>query len=488
MKKNIFIRAASVILTVLTIIPALYSCSDNQNETEISSGAAETEAETEQELYKASYLPSEDYGGYVFRMITVPDNISDVDEENGEIINDAYYKRNLIIEERYNIVFEQSLVAAYDDLTSTFRKSALAASDDFDLCRLIMRDAFSLSLEGYVARVSELPYLDISQDWYIHYVNDELTIADKLLFAYSDDCVGALEGMFCVFFNKSIIDELNLASPYDLTDSGEWTVDKFFTEAQAAVNDVNGDGKYTIEDDRWGIISEHDMLLPSMWVGAGMKTIEKDEDDIPYFAAHGNEKLYTLLKNVYDYWIQDGVCYDSFLNIAYDENNRIYARSFYISGSGLFVVNGFGTASQLRDMEDDFGIVPLPKYDDTQENYYTRLCDGWLNLPLYCATDLSRTSVIMESLAVETKNYVIPAIYNEALLNKYIRDEKSVTMLETIQSNRIIDLGDTIWMNPVREIFMDCFRAKKPDFASAAEKKYETVMKTIDKTLESLSD
>ncbi|MDD4773087.1 MAG: hypothetical protein PHZ09_05710 [Eubacteriales bacterium] len=476
-------KLISVLLVAAALLPA---CSDKADITDSPQSAAAETVSAESELYAAPYLPDADYEGYVFRMVTVPGYPSHVTAENGDIVNDAYYRRNQIIEERYNIEFEESQVPDYNTLTVTFRNSAAAASDDFDLCRLIMRDAFSLALEGYVAPVSQLPYLDITQDWYIHYVNEELSIGGELLFAYSDDCVDTLEGMFCVFFNKALSEQLNLTSPYELTDSGGWTLEAFYSAAAAAIDDLNGDGKYTLEEDRWGIISEHDMILPSMWVGAGKKTVAKDADDIPYFIAHGDETLYSLLTDVYDFWITDGMCYDSFLKIAYNEKNRIYARGYFIAGSAMFIVNGFGTASRLRDMESDFGIVPLPKYDEVQQSYYTRLCDGWLNLPLYCAADLSRTGVIMESLAVESKNYVIPAIYDRALLNKYIRDEETVRMLDIIQRNRIIDLGDTIWMAAVRNIFMDCFRQKKPEFASAVEKNVKSVEKTIEKTLEAM--
>ena len=32
----------------------------------------------------------------------------------------------------------------------------------------------------------------------------------------------------------------------------------------------------------------------------------------------------------------------------------------------------FGTIGNSRDMEDDFAVLPMPKYDETQKNYYSR--------------------------------------------------------------------------------------------------------------------
>ncbi len=473
------------LLLILTAGYPLIACAektaDSLSETAFVSTAAETAVETD--WYSADYLPDKDLEGYLFRFVSMAGNPSHVAEENGDIVNDAYYKRNRIISERYNMAFAVSDVPGYPDLTSTFKKSVLAASDDFDLCRIIMRDAFSCALEGYVMPLESLTYVDITKDWYIHYVNDELTIGDTLYFAYSDECMDAFTGAMCVFFNKGIVENLNMDDPYDLVVKGTWTLDKFLSTAMEAISDIDGDGEMTIND-RYGIIDEHDMLIPSMWVGAGIKTIDKDGDNLPYFAATGNDKLVSLIETFYDNWILEGFNYDSFLSLGYDEKNRIIANGFYMEDKGLYTVRGFGSAESLREMTTDFGIIPLPKYSEDQTDYYSRICDGWLNIVPFCAPDAERTSIIMEALAVETKNYVIPAYYENALLNKFIRDEESVEMLNIIQKNRTLDLGDSIWYTTVREVFINCFRNKTKTFASAMEKNAEKINKTIEKAVE----
>lgn len=272
----------------------LGSCAQ-QSDTEQTSVEAENTSDESSDVsyYSADYLPDKNYDGYIFRVVTVPEWPTDVSEENGDVVNDAYYKRNRIIEDRYNIRFEENQVLGYEELTETFRKSAQAMSDDFDLCRLIMRDAFSLAVEGYVAPVSELPYCDPTQDWYIKYVNDELEIDGVLPFAYSDECIHLFEGAICVFFNKDMITDYGLVSPYELVDDGSWTMEKYFEYASAVISDLNSDGKFDIRDDRGGIIDELDFIIPSFWVGAGVKTVEK-VDGIPHFN-EGNEKLYDIL-------------------------------------------------------------------------------------------------------------------------------------------------------------------------------------------------
>ncbi len=478
------LRASSAFVAVLLM---LSSCAADAEPTETSAITESVSDESgEDEYYHADYLPERDYDGYVFRVVTVPEWPTDITEENGDVVNDAYYERNRIIEERYNIEFEESQVPNYTDLTDTFRKSALAVSDDFDLCRLIMRDAFSLAVEGYVAPVSALPYVDPTQDWYVKHVNDELLIDGVLPFAYSDECIQIFEGAICVFFNKNMIADFGLVSPYELVEDGSWTMEKYFEYASSVIADLNNDGQYDIFNDRAGIIDELDYVVPNFWVGAGVKTVEK-VDGIPYFIS-GNEKLYDILEYLSDMLKVDGIIFRDFDAFGTAESSRPQARRYFATDASLFTMAGFGVSKELRDMQSDFGIVPIPKYDEAQDRYYTRIDDGWLNVPLACATDLERTSIIMEALAVESKNLVIPAIYEDSIKNKCIRDEESLEMLELIMENRVIDLGDTVWYDAVRQVYMGCFYSGSDAFVSAEASNLTKIENTIAEMTEMLKE
>lgn len=490
-------RIIILFLSALVLLPVFLSCSEPADTAaETTSGSTGTAAETTELHYAAEYLPGSDFGGYKFRIVTVEKDVysltlaADAAEENGEVINDAVYKRNRVIEDRYNMKFREIDVAAYDALTSNFKKSVTSASDDFDLNLMICRDAFSTALEGMVLSVLDLPYVDLSQPWYAQDVNNALSIGNKFFFAYSDECLNMFEQSLCIVYNKQLVEDYNYEDIYKTVYDGKWTVDAFFTLAQGAVTDLNGDGKMT-DTDLFGVVSEGDMFYPSFWVGSDFKTIMKDADDLPYFNGLGNPKFDDILDKVYNYVWGGGKIYfeafkDKFENFPNTggEDLRRAASSLFAAGNALFKVTIIGHLSLLRDMKSDFGVVPIPKYDDAQEKYVTRVIDGWINcVPVTCP-DLERTSVIVESLAVESKNHTVPAYYDVALKYKYSRDEDTVYMLDVIYNSRTMDLGDTVWMVPVRVIYTDLFMAGKNTFASATEKKLKTVQSTIDKAVE----
>lgn len=485
-------KTLSLILAALLMAQVLVGCGNSNGDTTTS---ADTSGSTTEEtipdepnkkngLWYADYLPEKDYEGYTFRVLTMDQFPTDVTEEDGDTVNDAYYKRNSIIESRYNINFEQTSYMNYWETTEAFKKSALAQSDDFDLCRLIQRDAFAVALEGLAATPDMLPYIDMTKPWYIQYLNEALTIDGQAILAYSDECEHAMTSVQAVFFNKKILDDLGLESPYTLVRDGTWTYDKLFGYAEKAVSDLNGDGEFKLNEDRFGFIGELDMFLPSVWVSSDVKTVEKDNKDIPYFAANGNEKFYSIVKQVNSFVNTKGNFLNTFKAIKAAEESRITGRESFANGYSLFKMMDFGFCLDLREMENDFGIVPLPKYDEKQTEYFSRILDAWTNVALSCATDLERTSIILEALAVESKNYVIPAIYENAITQKGIRDEDSLEMLEIIQKNRTLDLGDTVWQADIRNKYYEMVMANKDNVASQTEKIVKKADKIISDALE----
>lgn len=50
---------------------------------------------------------------------------------------------------------------------------------------------------------------------------------------------------FCANFNKSIAEENNFGSIYDLVYDGSWTIDTMSELARIAAKDLDGDGRFT---------------------------------------------------------------------------------------------------------------------------------------------------------------------------------------------------------------------------------------------------
>ncbi len=474
---------AFILIAILAFSAASCSAAEEPPEVTDTGTAAETAADTS---YSANYLPEADYDGYEFRMITTSDLlcVADVEEMNGEVLNDAFYTRNRKIEDMYNINLVQVGANGWDAQQAILTKSVTAASDDFDLIRLILREAFASSVKGYIAPFDSLPYCDETQPWYLPYMNNELEMDGKLFFAYTAECLGTYMYTSCIYFNMNMFDDLGLTYPYEAVAADNWTMDKFFSQAASAVSDINGDNIIDEKNDIVGYAGVFDLYVSSFWVNAGFRTVVKDDSGLPVFSM--SDSFYTMLKKLFDYWSQDGIFYDAYYEAGggFAEGWNL-VRDTFVNNHALFYCSAVDGCQDLRDMNDDFGLVPYPKYTEDQGGYYGNTIDGYVNIVPVHALNLERTSVILEMLAVESMNYIMPAYVEKALEAKALRDEKSVEMLAIVLGNRTLDLGVTVWYSTIRSAIVDtCFAKGSDNFASSVEKN----QKKIDSAIKAVTD
>ena len=490
-------KILALLLSLTICISLAASCTQSDNpkdgkEKETESREAESAKAIKSSDDEADYLPDETYGGYEFRIVTPPNGYfnmisleADVEEETGDTLYDAIYKRNRIIEQKYDIVFKNIIVDNFIEMLNTFTKGVLTASNDFDLCTLLPRDAWSQALEGTVVPVNELPYLDISRPWYVHDVNSQLSIDGKQFFAYSDECLNMIENTCCVLFNKHIALDLGLENMYNLVNDGRWTLDKFFDLAKTAAIDLDGNGIMT-ENDQYGILAEGSDFFPTAWISSGVKTVSKNKDDFHAFSGQ-DEKLYNILDKVYEnLYTGQKIYFDGFRETTtlFGSDGLQVTPLQFSNNYGLFDVCRFAPIPSLRGMETDFGILPFPKYDENQEKYYSSSGNGWINVAPISAPDLGRTSAIMEALAVESKNHTVPAYTETVLRTKSARDDESQEMLDIIYANRTLDLGTLIYWNDVGSIYVMALINQTNNYASEIEKNLNIINDAIQKSNE----
>ena len=98
---------------------------------------------------------------------------------------------------------------------------------------------------------------------------------------------------------------------------------------------------------------------------------------------------------------------------------------------------------QFRDMKQDFGVVPNPKYDENQEGYYHKVDSFALifGIPL-CTADVERTAIVLEYMAWLSNKEVLPAYYEQTIQGKRVRDERDIEMLDIIKQSILYDYSD----------------------------------------------
>ena len=437
-------------------------------------------------------IPELDFGGYEYRVLVgeFATFTSDFypESEMGEVLSDAFYRRNKKIEERFNIVLKTNSIDVFGCL-QLMKNNVSAGSDAYDMYMQITRDAYSLSAEHMLYPIGELPNVDLAKPYWCRTANERLSVGGRQYVAFSDEMLSFFEGAVVVYFNKKQMQDLGLDNFYELVRGGTWTHDRFFEYARQAAKDIDGDGKFKKEDN-WGILSESDYLFTTFWNSAGHYMVDKDKDDIPYFAVPGKQVFFDIASKVLqEVKSADGIFMNGFVQkfpgypAASGREMRV---PYFADGHGLFGVGAIAEMKELRGMQDDFGVLPFPKHTESQPQYYTRVCGGF---PFVIPTTNQRPDIagaMMESMACETRVTVIPAHYESSLKNKFSRDIDTVEMLDLIFDTRVYDLGDTVWFDSISAGYMQVFASGKDTFASFTEKNAAKFEDIINKSVEKI--
>ena len=480
-------------LAVLLLAAALLgtSCGGGTTTTAETTGGetdAQTAAETLSPLDQTvAALPEKDYGGYEFTIMDrstdhIPWETYDVyaESENGDAINDAVYQRNRVLEELYNIKIVESPIQNPAD---NMQKLIIAGDDSIDVFMDGLNALTKLTIGNMLYDYNEIPEIQLDQHWWDQQMRTELSVNGKCFFATGDISVMDNEATWCILFNKKMIEDYDLDDPYMLVREGVWTFDKMYEMAKAVAADVDGDGKMTGAD-QFGFLTEVYNVY-ALWVGGDNMIIEKDANDLPVSSMY-NERSATVYDKVLELQFDTSVSAiaGSAVFPAYSDMNVCFTE-----GRGLFDYGAMALVSDFRESETDFGILPSPKLDMTQERYCNTFSP--YNLMAYAipatASDISRVGTIMEAMAQVSEHILTPAYMDVSLVGKFIRDNESEEMIELLLATRSYDLGAIYQWGNSFSIFNGAAKTKAGTFASQVEKNKKSLDNAIQKYIDQLN-
>ncbi|MBO5042994.1 MAG: extracellular solute-binding protein [Clostridia bacterium] len=485
--KQIVVKSLSLISAFCLLLGcfSMAACSDPQNTTDTEPSASNAETESMEDPRATLDTPNVKYGGHTFHVSSIASETHyttlDPEKLSGEAVNDALYERNRKIEAEYDIVIDCTSTDIGTNFTLLEKQVMAGTDDDYDMIMQICRNAFSAATRNLLINYKDLTYVDIDKNYYFDDINEQFTIGGNTFFAYGYDSINVFSLSSALFFNKEIVNEMNMGNLYDDVRNKNWTYDRLYTLANEATSDENGDGVFTLGEDVLGLIGNYDRTIPCFWVAAGEKLINKDEEDLPAYAANGNERMINIMQEAATHFDTDA------FDVYGADNNRLSA---FMDGKALFLSTGIGELSKLKSTELDYGVLPWPIYDKNQENYVSRCGDAWLHCVPSNAENPERTSAIMQALAYYSADTVYKAYYDNALTSKYVRDPESVEMMQIILSTLSIDLGDTIWFENLRFPLTKEFLTKKGNIGiTSTFKSYERIAnREIKKVMDFLND
>jgi hypothetical protein len=438
------LKISALFLSLLLFFVSVLSCAGKtagQNETVTISSDLTTAAEDE--LGAANVLDlydSTDYGGYEVTILTTNEintslsaRTAPAETLTGDIVNDALYNRDLAVEQKFNINIGYVL-SAYDgaEIVNMAKKSVSAGDDAYDFIIGDIANVCTGLVNGFATDMAKVPHLDFEQPWWNSYINASTKIAGHNYYAVGDISPRNMSSAYVMMFSLDLFDDYGYTYPYQSVRDGTWTLDEMAELVKGTARDLDGDGKMTLSD-FFGMISDGSAGW-CMYIGCGGTFVELDTDNMLKITCN-TEKAESIVSKLGSYFETEDV--DTLADSLYGPAER------FMKKQGLFLPQTAVNLSMFTDCEMDFGILPMPKLDESQASYKTFAnfwCLAGVVIPATCS-ELDRTGMIVEAMTALSRFTSTEAAYEITLLVKQTRDEESIEMLKLATDNLVLELG-----------------------------------------------
>lgn len=447
-------KFACILLALLMLLSAV-SCASTDSDAETST-ASDTDTAVI-ETATDSQLPTvgeKDYKEAVFRMIgfNEPGTWYYAKELEQSTLNDAIYEMNQVIEHQLNITFEYEYVSSQVTGGEIYEKTApyiMTGDDAYQLCILHPYYSYnSFITQNYAYDLYTLDSLDLTKSYWNKQVIDQLSVNDHAYIGLGALCSYSLRVLYC---NKGILKDAKRDVPYDLVRNGQWTFDQFYALTENLYVDKNGDGKKGNEDS-FGFAGLWDANASTFLQAAGIYIVQKNAEGAFEVTLGESDRLVNFYDSLYE-WSQR----ESVYLYGYSDRNNEEKNLSFLNGRSAFTLDDLGT--QYLDATFDVGILPLPKYNEEQENYQEV---NWGNNIIVPSSIKNPDMVgdVLELMAYYSSTIVHNAYYDTVLQYKVSNSQDDRDMVILIYNSVVYDPGiafcdgnENLW----NLVYLPCF-------------------------------
>ena len=412
----------------------------------------------------------------------------DIETISADNVQNALYDRNGEIERRLSVSLtfttEEGDVSHMKPFVALVQRVYESETHDFDIIASYSRTEGMLAIQGYLEDLKLISdsYINLDKPWWPDNMISTVSIADSMYFISGDISPNVLHLMQVLYFNKNMLNQywnqeaINRGVTAELDEDGKeivsaaarmiyqwaydgtWTLDKLIELSHGADGEGiyidNGETADTKDPlDTYGFTSTA-YQIDCFYTGSNLRLIEhvdtgevlKVSDD------YGSFKTVRLVDEM-GKWFRTSSCYTE----ANSSGN--YAKSWN-KGKAMFVAM---RAHGVKNLDADgwsYGVMPVPKYNEKQANYYTCMGNpftlygifkGMATSPSTQRPDVTRSgdrpaalremTAIIECWASETYRLVTPEVFEVNMQLKYADTQYETDMFEIVRSSVVFDLG-----------------------------------------------
>lgn len=497
MKKKL--QKFNALLLALLLAASSVSCGssesneaeDNNPTTVQSDMGAESESESETE--PEPDLPDVTFGGREINIMsrsatTVQyfNNEISAQEITGEVLNDTIYERNQAVETQFDIVITNQ---PENNPASVISESILAGVKTSSILVDSYKNLSTLINSQYLQGLQDVPYVDLSKPWWNSDAMESVALFGEQYIGMSDILLNDKQRTYITIMNKGLLNQYNLEAPYDLAREGKWTLDRMRTMAETVVKDLDGNGTMDAND-QFGLCTEQ-YCSYVFFAGSGGRLTEMDDTGKPAPALYSERNvdvLDTIIRMLTD---------ASMTGLAEQVANPNGGGEYWTLGidlmsenRSLFVMGVVSWIQQIiQSSEADPGVLPVPKYEESQQEYHTigqpAHCNGIAVPTSVIGEELELAGIVMEALSAYSYDTVMPAYIDATVKGRYSVDKESAEMLDIVFDSMTFDLGMVYnWGGILNLLTADMYVNNENVIASAYASKESAILAAVDEAVE----
>lgn len=404
-----------------------------------------------------------------------------------DTLYDAIHYRNIDVENRLGVKIKTMTIpgdwANRQAFIDTFSTSVNTNTDDIDVTGFCVSYGTQLAVQNLFYNMQRsntangddaVGYLDLSKPWWNQSLVDACTIGGTLFFLGGDLTVSETAGTHNLWFCKDLFNEKfpdeTFENLYTLVDEGKWTIDKMTDYVSQVYDDVNAN--QTIDDgDTMGFkFWAKDGGQLSGWIHSmDVEVLTRDSFGLYSLSENYATRAIPAVEKVAALYTSEGTL---LVDNTHAQNTGLTNIS---NGNLLFKFGQFLDGNVYRGSGVNYGVLPLPKYDEEQENYANGMWTTSSVLVIGNNVSDARLNVItavLEVMAAESYKQVTPAYYSTVVTGRYAKDEADARMfdlcLETCQytfemfyenllktNPGMLGIFSNVWDNPDTQYTID---------------------------------
>lgn len=486
------LRIVAFLLACLTVLP-LAACAQeeekedkkpdspkttNADTADSSDTAVDTEPEdTLPEGWLSDDLAEANFDGRSFVIVGTPDRLETTvtsQELNDDDVNNAMYHAREDVQERFNVkISYRNLADGTDDFTTQWTQLMAAGDTSFQVGASLQMPA--MSIRGICTELTDVEQFHFDQPyWCDPYA---LAIGNRIFASSSFLSYNCVRYARTFVVNKELAEDLNIdvSSLYEAVFNGTWTLDMLIALSEGATQDLDGDGLTESRTDQYAFSWSHAMLAP-IQASMGCSVIRKNADGMPEYS-FDIERASAYLEK-----------FRTYVNtMAFkDEEKTQYGSYLFADNKVLFNYCNLREAINIfRESEVIYGFLPIPKWDESQEEYISTSNDTYLGVPSSIANDMEFVGTVTEAILCAHYNRVRPAMFERAVKGKLSDAPEDSQVLDLIINTLAMDFDGcySSIITGVSELTDMISNGVRPVSLASKEKKVRT---KVEKQLESV--